>query len=141
MAAIKSLDTIATKWSEVTPQRTPQYIAGIEAPRVDWAQATKAATDNWATGVQAAIQAKRFTKGVDRAGTDKWKRGATTKGPGRWAEGVQLGRDDYGTGFAPFREAIANLNLPPRFARRDPRNIERVRAIVAAMQAVKDRIG
>lgn len=141
MAAIKALDAIAEKWATVTPQRTPQYIDGVQSPRVDWAQATKAAIDNWAAGVTAAIQNKLFGKGVDRAGTDRWKRMTIAKGPGRWAEGVQLAREDYASGFAPYREAISGLTLPPRYARRDPRNLQRVAAVVGAMQAVKQRIG
>ena len=141
MAAIKSLDQIASKWAEVTPQRVPQYQEGIQSPRVPWAQAAAAAADNWASGIAAAVQNKSFGKGIAKAGDNRWKRMALAKGPGRWSEGVQLGQADFAKGFAPYREAISGLTLPPRFARRDPRNIERVRAVVAAMQNVKQRIG
>lgn len=141
MAAIKALETIASKWANVTPQRAPQYRDGVESPRLDWADATAAAADNWATGVQQATANKSFTKGVQRAGTERWKRMTLAKGVNRWGEGIQLAQADFANGFAPYREAIANLNLPPRFARRDPRNLERIRAIVAAMIATKQRIG
>lgn len=141
MAAIKPLDRTAAKWATVTPQRANEYREGVQSPRVDWADATRAAADNYATGVQAAVTENSFTKGVDRAGTSKWKRGATTKGVQRWGPGIQLAQADYQAGFAPYHEAIAALNLPPRFPRRDPRNLERVRAIAEAMMEVKRRLG
>lgn len=141
MAAIKPLDAIAQKWATVTPQRAPQYSEGVQSPRVDWHDAAVAGADNYAAGVTAAVQAKSFARGVTRAGTDKWKRMTLAKGPSRYAEGVQLGQQDFAAGFAPYREAIANLTLPARYARRDPRNLERIRAVVQAMVAVKQRIG
>lgn len=141
MAAIKPLDQIAAKWSSVTPQRAPQYRDGVESPRVDWADATRAASDNWNTGVAAAVQAKSFTKGVERAGTERWRRMTLAKGVTRWGEGINLAQPDFAAGYGPYREAISNLTLPPRFARRDPRNLERIRAIVNAMIATKQRIG
>ncbi len=141
MAAIKPLDQISAKWASVTPQRAPQYAEGVQSPRVDWADATKAAADNWAAGVTAAVQSKSFGKGVEKSGTERWKRMTLAKGTSRWGEGIQLAQADFQNGYAPYREAIANLNLPPRFARRDPRNLERIRSIVQAMIATKQRIG
>lgn len=141
MAAIRPLNEIAAKWATVTPQRSTEYRKGIEAPRVDWMEATAAAADNYANGVQEAVAEGRFAKGVANAGTDKWRRGALEKGVSRWGPGVQLAQSDYQRGFAPYREAIASLTLPPRFARRDPRNIARVQAVVDAMIATKKSVG
>jgi len=39
--------------------------------------------------------------------------------------------------FAPFREAIEKVDLGPRFPRRDPRNLERVKRVVDALIKVK----
>ncbi len=141
MAAIRSLQEIANKWKTVTPQRSNEYRAGIEAPRKDWAEATAAASDNWANGVQEAAASGAFGRGVSAAGTDKWRRGALLKGVSRWGPGVQIAENDYAKGFGPYRDAISNLTLPARFARRDPRNLERVRAVVDAMIATKKSVG
>ena len=46
---------------------------------------------------------------------------------------------DYEKGFQPYRDAIEKTTLPARFARRDPRNLERVRAQVNAVIAEKQR--
>lgn len=141
MAAIRPVDQIAAKWATVTPQRTPDYEAGIRAPRSSWQRETAAAEPSWAAGVQAAISAKSFGKGVTRAGDAAWSKGALEKGTSRWGPGVQIAQADYLKGFAPYRQAIASVTLPPRFARRDPRNLLRVNAIVAAMSAAKVAAG
>jgi hypothetical protein len=141
MADIRPVDVIAAKWANVTPQRSADYEAGVSNPRKDWARQAGNAQDAWAAGVQAAVANKSFGKGVARAGTPKWQRGATEKGVARWGPGVQLAQEAYATGFAPFREAIARVQLPPRFARRDPRNLERVKAVVDALKRAKEAPG
>lgn len=133
MPEIKSASSIAEKWSRVTPQRTADYEQGVQNPKRDWAEETIAATDRQAEGIQKAIQEGRFEKGVAAAGTEKWKKGATQKGPQRWSQGVQVGADDYESGFAPYREVIQNTNLPPRYPAGDPRNIERTKAMAEAL--------
>lgn len=138
MADIRPVDVIATKWASVTPQRAADYETGVQNPRKDWARQTGAAADAWAAGVQAAVQNKSFSKGVSKAGNAKWQRGAVEKGVGRWGPGVQLAQEAYMAGFAPYREAIARVQLPPRFAKRDPRNLDRVKAVVDALKRAKE---
>lgn len=137
MAAIRALDVIAKKWAVVTPQRVGDYEAGVRAPRADWSRETVAAEPSWVAGVQAAISTKAFAKGVAKAGTPSWQKGALEKGTQRWGPGVQIGEADYSKGFAPYRQAISAVTLPPRYARRDPRNLARVNAIVDALVKTK----
>ncbi len=137
MAAIRDAASIARKWATVTPQRSQDYADGIQNPKKDWQQRTEAANDAWKEGVSRAATADLFKKGVSAAGTAKWQTNALEKGPGRWQQGVALAQDAYEAGFAPFRAAIERTTLPPRFARRDPRNLARVKAIVDALIAVK----
>lgn len=137
MAEIKSLSAIGEKWGRVTPGRVEDYKIGIQNPKRDWAEETKAAKDNWKAGIDAAHAKNLFVKGIEEAGTSKWKDKALKKGPGRFAEGVYMAQPDYEKGFAPYREAIAAVDLGPRFPKRDPRNLERVKRIVAALVAKK----
>lgn len=139
MAEIKSLSAIRDKWTRVTPGRTEDYKLGIENPRRDWEAETIAARDNWKAGIDGAAAKGLFEKGVSKAGTKKWKDKALKKGPGRFAEGVYIAGPDYERGFAPYREAIARVDLGPKFPRRDPRNIERVKRVVEAL--VEEKIG
>ena len=137
MAEIKSLAAIRDKWTRVTPGRTEDYKLGIQNPRRDWEEETLEAKDNWKAGIDAAAAKGLFEKGVREAGTGKWKEKALKKGPGRFAEGVYIAGDDYERGFKPYREAIAAVHLGPRFPRRDPRNLERVRRVVNALIEAK----
>jgi len=139
MAEIRSLSSIRDKWTRVTPQRTEDYKIGIQNPRRDWADETVAAKDIYKAGVDAAHAKNLFAKGVEAAGTKKWQDNSLKKGPGRFAEGVYIAGPDYERGFAPYREAIARVDLGPRFPKRDPRNIERVRRVVEAL--VKTKLG
>jgi len=137
MAEIRGISEIGAKWTRVTPQRTEDYTIGISNPRRDWEKETAAAAATYKAGVDAAHTKGLFAKGVKRAGTKKWQAKALAKGPTRFAEGVYLAGDDYEAGFAPYREAIAAVDLGPRFPKRDPRNIDRVRKVVEALVAKK----
>jgi len=137
MAEIKSLSSIGEKWARVTPGRMEDYKLGIQSPKRDWAEETKAAKGNWKAGIDAAHAKNLFVKGVEKAGTGKWKTKALLKGPARFAEGVYIAQPDYEKGFAPYREAIAAVDLGPRYPKRDPRNLERVKRIVDALVAKK----
>lgn len=137
MAEIKSLIAIRDKWTRVTPGRVEDYKLGIEHPKRDWEGETLAAEGNWKAGVDAAQAKGLFGKGVKKAGTAKWKDKALKKGPGRFAEGVYIAGPDYEKGFAPYRDAIERVDLGPRFPRRDPRNLDRVKRVVDALVTEK----
>jgi len=139
MAEIKALSDIRDKWTRVTPGRTEDYKIGVKNPKRDWADETEAAKGNWKAGIDQAAAKDLFAKGVVKAGTKKWQDKALKVGPGRFSEGVYLAGPDYEKGFAPYHEAIARVDLGPRFPRRDPRNIDRVKRIVEAL--VKEKIG
>ena len=138
MAFIRSIEQIAKKFATVTPGRTEDYRNGVENPRRDWATAAAASEAAYEAGVTQAIAKKRFGKGVKAAGTETWQKGAIEKGTARWGPGVVLAQDKYARNFAPFRDAIERVTLPPRFARRDPRNLDRVKAVVNALVAAKE---
>lgn len=134
---IKSMSAIRDKWTRVTPMRREDYVLGIKNPKRDWADETFAAEDNWGAGVDAARAQGLFGKGVKKAGTDKWQKKALAVGPGRFAEGVYIAGPDYEKGFAPYHAALEATDLGPRFPRRDPRNLERVKRVVDALIAQK----
>jgi len=137
MAEIKKMADIKEKWTRVTPGRTTDYKIGIQNPKRDWATEAVAAKDNWKTGIDSAAAKGLFEKGVEKAGTSKWKDKALKVGPGRFSEGVYIAGPDYEKGFAPYHDAIERAVLPPKFPRRDPRNLERVKGIVDALIAEK----
>lgn len=137
MAAIKSVASAGKKWVEVTAVRAADYEAGVRDPRRPWAQSTLAAEDAWKSGIQEAITQKSFSKGVQRAGDAGWQSGAISKGVARWGPGIAVAQDKYEAAVTPYFAAISRLVLPPRYARRDKRNMLRVAAVVDALVAVK----
>lgn len=141
MAQIKDLAGIANKFQTVTPQRASEYAAGAASPRTDWAQATKAAEASYKDGVTKAANAGRFGAGVSKAGTAKWQKGIKDKGEARFGAGVAMAGPAYQEGFAKYHQVIASTTLPPRYARRDPRNLQRVAAIATALGKAKESAG
>lgn len=137
MAEIRSLSAIKEKWTRVTPGRTEDYKLGVQNPKRDWAEEATASEANYKAGVDAAQVKGLFVKGIAKAGTAKWKDKALKKGPGRFAEGVFIAGPDFEKGFAPFHAAIERADLGPRFPKRDPRNLSRVKAVVDALIAEK----
>lgn len=137
MAEIKSLASIADKWTRVTPARAADYTLGVQNPKRDWGTETGAAAQNWKAGIDAAAGKDMFAKGVAKAGTKKWQDKALKKGPGRFSEGVYLAGPDYSKGFQPYHDAISRADIGPRFPRRDPRNLDRVKKIVDALVSTK----
>lgn len=137
MAEIKSLAAIKEKWTRVTPTRTEDYTLGVKSPKRDWAAEAIGAKGNWKAGIDAAAAKDMYAKGIANAGTKKWQEKALAKGPGRFAEGVYLAGPDYEKGFAPYRAAIAAVDLGPKFPRRDPRNLDRVKRVVTALVEAK----
>jgi len=136
MVAIKKLEDIVKKWTDVTPARQPYFEAGVSAPLRDWATNAAAAEEAWESGVQAAITDKRFQGGVKAVGTEKWQR-KTLAVKGRYSEGVRIAGPDYESGFKPFHEVIAAVTLPERGPKGDARNYERVKAIGDALHKKK----
>jgi hypothetical protein len=125
------------KWARVTPQRTEDYQQGVQNPKVSWQAATLAAEKNQADGIQQAITDKRFAKGVQKAGDAAWQAGALQKGVNRFGEGVQVSESKYEAAFAPYAQVIESTQLPPRYPKGDPRNVERVKAIATALRNKK----
>jgi len=137
MPAIKDSTSIARKWATVTPSRSGDYEEGVKNPKRSWANATKKAEDRYKEGVKKAADEGRFGKGVENAGDDKWQRGATEKGVARWGQGVTIAEGEYEKGFAPYAEVIRGTKLPPRYPKGDPRNIQRVTKMAAALHKAK----
>jgi len=137
MPKVRPVSELAEKWQTVTPGREPYYRKGIEAPKENWAEEALAASPAWKAGVQEAMAKDLFAKGVAKAGIETWKKETLRKGveQRRWATEVSVAGPKYAAKFAPFAEVINTVALPPRGAKGDPRNIDRVAAIASALRA------
>jgi hypothetical protein len=141
MAAIKQLEHSADKWTRRAGVAGPDYQAGVSNPRSPWAAAASAADGIYRQAVTAAANAGRYQAGIRRAGDERWRTNAMAKGPGRFAEGVQLAQGEWQRGFAPYQSAVSALQLPARGPAGSPANLQRVAAVAQALRAVKERAG
>lgn len=137
MANIKSMDRINSKWVRVTSGAGAEYEEGVRNPSADWQKETASANAAYKAGLQKSIAADSFLKGVNSAGTSKWQDMAIAKGPSRFTQGVALAVDAYSAGFAPYRQTIQGLTLPPRGPKGDPANINRVAVVAKALHDKK----
>jgi len=141
MAVIKDIAQSSDKWVRRASVAGPDYQTGIQNPRRPWAAAAAEGEANYKAGVTAAANAGRFGIGVKAVGDDKWKNGALKKGPGRFAEGVAVGKDEWSKGFGPYQSAIAAITLPARGPKGSAQNIQRVSAIATALRALREKGG
>jgi hypothetical protein len=137
MPAVKSVSVASDKWVRRAGQAGPDYAKGVANPRTSWAEATSAAAESQAAGVQQAISEGRFEKGVQKAGNAKWQRKATSVGAQRFGPGVAAAKADYEAGFAPYAAVIQGVTLSPRGPKGDPRNYERVKQVGDALHSAK----
>jgi len=133
MPATKPLDKTVEKWKRKVAGASEDYKSGVENPREDWASATKAAETRYKEGVTRAAAEGRFGRGVSKAGTEKWKKGASGKGVSRWPEGVAAAEGEYASGMGEVLSTIQSVTLPPKGPKGDPRNYERVKAVGVAL--------
>lgn len=137
MPPIKSLDAISSKWVRVSQLSGSSYQEGILNPTADWKASTQAAAANYKVAMAASLANDSFTKAVNKSSTANWQKGAIEKGVIRWPEGIRLSTDNYARGFAPFRDVIQQLQLPPRGPKGAPGNIQRVAKLAEALHNKK----
>lgn len=141
MAAIKPIDQSSDKWVRRASVAGPDYLQGIQNPRRPWAASCKEGEGNYKAAVTAAAARGAYGAGIIRVGDEKWRQRAIIKGPGRFSEGVAIGKDDWQKGFAPYQAAIGAITLPPRGPKGDLRNMERTKVIFTTLRALKERAG
>lgn len=139
MTNIKPLAQSADKWQRRTTASTQDYVTGVQNPRKSWQAAASAGEKNYEQGVTSAISRKSYGKGVKNAGDAAWQKGATTKGPGRFAEGAAGAAGDFSDGYAPYQQAIASLTLPERGPKGSPANLQRVNTVATALRSVFEK--
>lgn len=139
MPRVKPAADIAAKWARVAPTRQQDFEAGVADPQVDWARSTSAARESWEQGINESIQRGAFSRGVESAGSEKWRRKTRDVGAQRWGAGVRAAQQDMETAIQPYRDAIERTVLPPRGPRGDPRNLERSAVMARALADVRRR--
>lgn len=136
---VKSSQAASGRWSRRASSAGPEYTAGVEGTQADWAALAAAGAAAYIQGVQEAQGRGAFSKGVQQAGTAKWKSAALKKGPGRFAEGVMVGTEDYARGVEPYLEIARRTDLPMRGPVGSEQNFNRSTTMAKAFRAAKVR--
>jgi hypothetical protein len=134
---VKDTASLARKFVQRAGAASGDYTDGVKVAGNDWETNTRSAGDNYAAGVQQAIGDRRFERGVSEAGASKYVSRASTLGAQRFVTGVQAAEGDWSKGAAPYLQAIASLDLPPRRPKGDPANMQRAQAVAARLRAMK----
>lgn len=128
---------IASRFVKYAPGRFDRFADGIRNPGRDWEKETKAAEGNYEEGVKKAIARKAFGKGVTKAGTAKQQQ-KTIQNENRWVEGIEGAESTMVKAMEPVVAVMAAVTLPPAYAKGDPRNYDRVKAIGTALRKAKE---
>lgn len=135
--SVKSASQAGGRWSRRASSAGGEYTEGIERTGKSWAGAATAAKAAYIAGVTEAQGRGAYEKGIAAAGDAKWKGNALKKGPGRFAEGVQVGQGDYERGVQPYLEVASRTDLPMRGATGSEGNYQRAVTMARAFRAAK----
>lgn len=136
---MKTAAASATKWQGNSGNGAQNYVSGAQNTTKDQAALAIAAKGNYAAGVQAAITAGSFEKGLGKSGKQGWLAGVQQKGAQNYGTGVSspAAHSKYAANSGAYdsaRGAAANIARGPKGA---AGNIARVSAVVAAERAIK----
>lgn len=137
MAFIKSLERIKANWRGGTAGAGQRLKEGVLNPRAPWKESTLAASELHKTATLEALNRDAFSKGVNKTPADRQKNRAAELGPARYAQGTAVSVDEYGAGFAPYREVISGVELKPKAPKGSPENYENVKLIGDALHEKK----
>ena len=134
---VKSADAVAKKWATRAGAAGADYASGVNGTTKDWASDTAAAAPAWAAGVQTAAANGSFAKGVNAAGTQKWKTKAANVGAARYPQGVAAATPYYQAGITSVLQVLSGITLPARGPKGDPGNLNRVTIVAQALRKMK----
>lgn len=134
---VKDVATAAAKFVKNGAAAGEDYAAGVRGAGQRWQQGAAAGEGNYAAGVQEAISRKAFSKGVNETGGAHYEQRASEVGAQRFPQGIRSAQNAWSEGTAPFIQAIASANLPPRGPKGDPRNQQRSQMMAEILRKKK----
>jgi len=136
---IKPLDKIKAAYKDAATRVPTRYKEGIAAT-TGWKDKAIAGEALWAAKMREAIAAERRRKALEAVSEEEWKKKALELGAARIGPGMAANVDKHAKNYAPYREALAGLELPPREA--DPMaNIDnRLKAVVRTLVEKKKEL-
>lgn len=140
-AKMKSAQSVAGKWGTRASGASNEYVEGAKNTTKDQSALAIAAIPRMKTALNQAIDSGRVAKGLNASGKVGWQTGITTKGGGRYSEGVSsaTAQARYSANSGAYdtaRNAAANL---PKGDKGSAVNLNRVSTVVNALH--KQKVG
>lgn len=136
---MKTASQSSQKFVERAGAASGDYVSGAQTTTKDQSAAAIAAKGNYAAGVQAAITADRYAKGLQASGKQGWLKGVQDKGANRYAEGVASGASKYATNSGKYDAARGAADALPRGPKGSEANYARAKAVGVALR--KQKVG
>lgn len=121
-----SANEAARRFSDAGFARSDRYQEGTEGKGSEWAASKQRAAANFTPAMQAALQEKRYEKGLEKADASDYDRGVRDKGVQNWSTGMSAAGPKYQERIQPFT-GLWDQNLPTgRGPKRSASNIKRM---------------
>lgn len=136
---MKTAQQSAQKFVERAGAASGDYVEGAQRTTKDQSANAIAGKANYVAGVQAAITAGRYEKGLQKSGKAGWIKGITDKGANRFAEGVASGSVKYAQNSGAYDTARGAADSLPRGPKGSEANFARAKAVGQALR--KQKVG
>ena len=134
---VKDTATVAAKFATRAAAASTDYANGVANAGPKWQAQSLAAEQNYRQGVTDAAGKGRYSAGIQKHGSTKYQKNATTLGPQRYGPGVQNAQGAYQAGVDPYLNVIKGLDLPARGPKGSPQNQARANAVAVALRKAK----
>jgi len=131
MVKVKDLEEVKKRYEQAANYAPERYSRAI--PTIEWQKNAIAAEDLWAAKIQEAASRKLRAKGIARISDEEFRRALAEKGAPVLGTRMRMAVNRHAENWAPYRDALQSVSLPPKTA--DPiANIDnRVKPIVEAL--------
>lgn len=127
----------AAKFVERASSATPLYLSGAQGTSKDQSANAIASKKIYQDALTASFSRDAYSKGLQKSGKAGWLSGVTLKGGDRYASGVSVSANKYATNSGKYDTARGAANNLPRGIKGSQTNLDRVKAVVNALRAVK----
>lgn len=136
---MKTASQSSTKWQQNSQNGASNYVAGAEGTTKDQSALAIAAKGNWKAGLDAAVAAGSFEKGLQASGKAGWLNGVREKGSANYGTGVgaAASASKYTANSGKYDSARSAAASVARGPKGSAGNLQRVAAVMTAERAVK----
>jgi len=136
---MKTASSSASKWQANSQNGAGNYVRGAQETTKDQAALAIAAKGNWKAGLDAAVAAGSFEKGLQASGKSGWLAGVAEKGAANYGTGVgaAASASKYSTNSGKYDAARGAAASVARGPKGSAGNLQRVAAVMTAERAVK----